>query len=343
MKHPRLRTVFRIVGLIVLAPFLLWVLGLWIYRPVSLLPAAALGVLWLALFLSHRIEHRFVLHPMWLWALVCCMAATYSALPAPSNVTWQKPWARDARPVLDGDVLTITNLRDFRYRAEDDYDMHYRSERYDLRNVTGASFVESHWDGMEAICHTMLSFDFADGRHLVISPETRLPQGVKQNAVGGLYKLYNLLYVFGSEEDILALRTNYRHEDLLLLPLNISAEQARAMLLQLVTEARDSETDPKPYNTVTANCSTGILSSMLRAGIRLPRGYRLLPVHNGSISKVLFDNGLLQTRPGESYDLLRRRCYLRYDLAKGNPGDYSRAIREKIHAPTDDSAGAADR
>ncbi len=340
MKHPRLRTTLRMIGGIVLVPFLLWVLGLWIYRPVSLLPAALLGMVWLALFRSRRIERRSALNQMWLWALACCMVVTYFALPGPSNVTWQKPWARDALPVLDGDVLTITNLRDFRYRTEEDYDMHYRSERYDLRNVTGASFVESHWDGMEAICHTMLSFDFSDGRHLVISPETRLPQGVKQNDVGGLYKLYNLLYVFGSEEDILALRTNYRHEDLLLLPLNVSPEQARAMLLQLVAEARQAEEEHQPYNTVTANCSTGILGAMLRAGIRLPRGYQLLPVHNGSISKVLYDNGLLRARPGESYNAMRKRCYLRYDLAKGNPGDYSRAIREKIQASEDGSANA---
>lgn len=340
MKHPRLRAVLRITGRVVLVPFLLWVLGLWIYRPVSLLPAVALGFLWLTLFLSRRVGYRVALHQMWLWALSCCMVLTYFTLPGPTNVTWQKPWARDPHPVLDGDMLTIDNLRDFRYRTEDDYDMHYRSEHYDLRTITGASFVESHWDGMEAICHTMLSIDFSDGRHLVISPETRLPQGVKQSGAGGLYKLYNLLYVFGTEEDLLALRTNYRHEDLLLLPLNVSPEQARAMLLQLVKKAQRTEAEHTPYNTVTANCSTGILSAVLQAGIRLPRGYRLLPVHNGSISKVFFDNGLLKTYPGESYNAMRKRCYLRYDLAKGNPQDYSRVIREKIQAAPDNSANA---
>lgn len=340
MKHSRLRTVLRFTGRIVLVPFLLWVLGLWIYRPASLLLAAALGILWLTLFLSRRIGRSTALHQKWLWALTGCMVATYFTLPGPSNVAWQKPWAREARPVLDGDMLTITNLRDFRYRTEDDYDMHYRSERYDLRTITGASFVESHWDGMEVICHTMLSIDFSDGRHLVISPETRLPQGVKQSGIGGLYKLYNLIYVFGTEEDLLALRTNYRHEDLLLLPLNLSPEQARAMLLQLVMKAQRTEAGHKPYNTVTANCSTGILSAVLRAGIRLPRGYQLLPVHNGSISKVFFDNGLLQTRPGESYNATRKRCYLQYDLAKDSLQDYSRTIREKIQAPADDAVNA---
>lgn len=332
MKHPRLHTFLRIAGRIALAPFLLWVVGLWVYRPISLLPAAALGALWLALFLRHRMKRHIALHQLWLWALVGCMMATYIALPGPVNGPWQKPWTRTAQPVIDGKTLTIRNLRDFHYRTKDDYDTHYRSERYDLDTVTGVSFVESHWDGMEVICHTMLSFDFADGRHLVISPETRLPQGEKQNAIGGIYKRFGLLYVFGTEADLLALRTDYRHEDLLLIPLNISPAQARSMLLQLVEKAQEAEAEHKPYNTVIANCSTGILGAVLGAGIRLPSSYRLLPIHNGSISKVLFDNGLLQTRHGESYNAMRLRCYLQYDLMQGERNRYSQAIREKIQS-----------
>lgn len=330
MKHFPYKSILKWGGRVALAPFLLWMLGLWLYRPETLIPAIAAAALWGILLRCGKLSPQNARRQRWLWALAACMVVTYIFLPGPSDVVWQKPWQQSPQPTLSGNILTIKNLRDFRYRSEDDFDVRYRSESYDLDTLTGASFVESHWDGMELICHTMLSFDFADGRHLVVSPETRLPVGEVQNAIGGIYKRYGLLYVFGTEEDILALRTNYRHEDMLLLPLRISPEQARAMLLQLVAEAQRAEGLHQSYNTVTANCSTGILSAFISSGIVLPRGYRLLPVHNGSISEVLYRNKLLCARPEESYDAMRSRCYLRYDIAPDAPQDYSPTIRNMI-------------
>lgn len=180
---------------------LLWLLGLWFYQPISLIPSILLSGTYGYFFwkrCSGTINFEILL-----MGLLVCGVATFWFIPAPQPKNWQAPWSKAPQFHLLGDKLTIENLRDFCYRSENDFDIHYRTETYNLDTIIGADFAECHWDGMQSICHTMISFSFADGRHLVVSGETRLPEGVTQNAIAGLYKKYGFLYVFGTEEDIL--------------------------------------------------------------------------------------------------------------------------------------------
>ncbi len=323
----------RALNFIVLPLGLLWLLGLFIYRPWSLLIVGGLLLPGIINCVYRRIRYgkllRYVVLPL-LWAAFIIGIITYkSFLPAPEHADWQTPWARAPQFTQQGELLTIENVRDFHYRSEQDYDARYRTETYDLRELTGVDLGECHWDGMEAICHTMLSFTFADGRHLVISAETRLPKGVKQDSIGGIYKLYGLLYVFGTEEDIFALRTNHRHEDLTLYPLKVTPEQARKLLLAYIHLAQEAEAEQLPYNTVTDNCSSGLVRIFRHFAPNMPKRYDLLPLHNSSISRLLYHHGSLQAREGEDFAALSRRCYLGYDIAPGQPAAYSAAIRAR--------------
>ncbi len=321
----------RFLNIVVLPPGILWLLGLFIYRPWSLLIVGLLLLPGMIDSIYRRFRYgrqlRFCLLPL-LWGAFIIGVLTYRLfLPAPEHADWQTPWAKAPQFTQRGDLLTIENVRDFHYRSEEDYDVRYRMETYDLRQLTGVDLGECHWDGMEAICHTMLSFSFADGRRLVVSAETRLPRGVKQSSLGGIYKLYGLLYVFGTEEDIFALRTNYRHEDLTLYPLKVTPEQARNLLLAYVHLAQEAEEKQLPYNTVTDNCSSGLVRIFRHFSPDMPKRYNLLPLHNSSISRLLYEHGSLQAREGESFSDLSRRCYLGYDLARDSRENYSAALR----------------
>ncbi len=185
MKKPLLVAAGSLSSLLLVLP-LLWSIGLWCYQPVSIVPAVMLlagaGLWW-------RKRRRPSAHLV-LWLLVLVNIITYHCIPGPTTVQWQKPWAVAPAFEQQGDMLTIRNLRDFRYRTEADSDARYRTETYDLNTLIGVDFAECHWDGMEAICHTMLSFRFADGRSFAVSAETRLPEGVEQGAIPGLYKQY---------------------------------------------------------------------------------------------------------------------------------------------------------
>ncbi len=325
-----LRRILLILSDVVLALALLWVVGLFVFQPGSMLIAALfmLPPLVLLTYDRKRFRRFFPMRPF-LWGFFLLNVCIYHTLPSPEHANWQPPWAKAPQFTLKGDTLTIQNLRDFRYRSVSDYDVHYRTETYDLSTLTGVDLGECHWDGMEAVCHTMLSFTFSDGCHLVVSAETRLPEGVKQNSIGGIYKLYGLLYVFGTEEDIFALRTNYRHEDLTLYPLKVTPEQARNLLLAYVYLAQRTEKLQLPYNTVTDNCSSGLVRIFRYFAPDMPKRYDLLPLHNSSISQLIYKHGAMKARKGESFEELSRRCYLGYDLAPGKPELYSATLREK--------------
>lgn len=322
MKKTLLISAGILSGLLLVLP-MLWSIGLWYYQPVSILPAllvAAGAALW------WKLRKRPSIHLV-LWVLVAVNIITYYCIPGPTPKRWQKPWA--LAPVFEqqGDQLTIRNIRDFRYRTEEDSDARYRTETYDLNTLIGVDFAECHWDGMTAICHTMLSFNFADGRHLAVSAETRLPEGVEQGAIPGLYKKYGILYLFGTEEDLYGLRTNIRHEDLSIYPMNIKPQGARKLLQHYIDLAKQAEEEHLPYNTISGNCSTGLVSGFRALVPSMPRKYDFLPLHNGSIAGLLFRSGALLTRPGETEEQIRQRCYVGYDIPMDN---YSTHLREKI-------------
>lgn len=308
--------------LLLLLP-LLWCFGLWYYQPISLLPSALLltgaGIWWVK---RRRPSVHFVL-----WMLVAVNIATYHLLPNPAPERWQKPWAVAPEFEQNGHMLTIRNIRDFRYRTETDSDAHYRTETYDLNKLCGVDFATCHWDGMVAVCHTMLSFQFEDGRRFVISAETRLPEGVAQNSIAGLYKQYGIIYLFGTEEDIFGLRTNIRHEDLSIYPLKINQAAALRLLQHYIRLATESERCKTPYNTVTGNCSTGLVSGFRVLVPHMARKYDFLPLHNGSIAGLLINYGAVQCAPGETPEQIRTRCYVGYDIPLDN---YSANLRKII-------------
>ncbi len=322
----------RLLRRLLLLLGLIWTVGLYSYYPTGLLllPACA-GLIGLIIALAGTAVIKPIKTEGRLWCCVLISLIFFRLIPGPQPEKWQAPWQH--APVFDiqGNTLTIHNLRDFRYRSEHDFVPVWRTETYDLSAITGADFAECHWDGMEMICHTMISFSFADGKHLVVSAETRLPEGETQSAIGGLYKRYGLIYLFGTEEDIFGLRTNYRHEDLVLIPMRVKPEKARNMLLHFIRLARETEESHTAYNTLSNNCSSGVMSTFRHLAPNMPRYYDLAPIHNGDISKILFRHGALHTRPGESYDELRKRCYLRYDISPDNPQLYSEALRNIIN------------
>lgn len=301
---------------------LLWSLGLLIYQPVCIIPVALLAAV--AVWLWRSGKARCLRG--WLWCGFALCACAYLLLPNPSG-PWQTPWARLAHCTLNGNILTIQDLRDFRYTTENDYETRYTTQTYNLSTLVAVDFAECRWDGHEAICHTMMSFAFADGRRIVFSAETRVPEGEEQTALGGLYKRYGLAYVIGTEEDIFALRTNYRHEDLYIYPLHITRQQAMNTLLGMLEFATDANENGSHYNTVTGNCSAPYIDMLHRSVPDLPMKGFLLPVRNSSIAEVFYNHGFLHHKENESLPDLRTRSKVGYDIPLPN---YSQNLRQRL-------------
>ena len=185
----------------------------------------------------------------------------------------------------------------------------------------------SHWDGMEKIAHTMLSFGFADGRYLALSMETRLPEGKEQGFLPGFYKQYEIIMVLATEEDLFKLRTDYRGEELYLYRTNATPEQARQMFRLLLEGADRLYREPAYYNSITQNCTTSLAPLLRLINPSFEGDIRLLL--NGESDQLLYELGYLKHRDGESFPELKKRRYVNQYL--GAPvSDYSAAIRQNL-------------
>ncbi|HEV2512772.1 DUF4105 domain-containing protein [Bosea sp. (in: a-proteobacteria)] len=151
--------------------------------------------------------------------------------------------------------LTVTNLRHFTWRTENDYDQRWETRSYDLSRIQGADLFLSYWSG-EAIAHLLISFTFADSDPLTISIEIRREKGEEWSALAGFFRNYEMAYVVADERDLIGLRTQARGEDTRLFRLNATPQQARDLLLAYAADINRLAQQPRWYNTLTTNCTT---------------------------------------------------------------------------------------
>ena len=239
------------------------------------------------------------------------------------NTVYQTPWAENAEVIIIEPFVTVKNLRDFHYRTEKDYDVRYRQETYDLREAQELHLAVSHWDGLEKIAHTMLAFSFRDGKRVVLSVETRVPEGKTQGAVPGLFKQFGLGMVWGTESDLLQLRTKFRRETLYLYPTSASPEDTAKIFLALMRKTVERTEQPLFYNTLIRNCTTVLAEPVLPILLAGKIDYRLFL--NGFVDELMRDAGLLRV-DGEDMNSAKKH-YRIPEFLPGGDAEYS----ENIH------------
>jgi hypothetical protein len=249
----------------------------------------------------------------------------------PSNTgNWQRDVARVATARVDGDRATVTNLRDFRYRSERDFDERWEERSFDLTQVDGLDIFVIYW-GSPLIAHTILSWSFADGPHLAISVETRKRKDQEYSTIAGFFRQYTLIYVVADENDVIRLRTDIRGEEVYLYRLvGVKRSAARALLLNYFDAMNDIARRPRWYNALVANCTTVIRQRIVHAGGNVPLSWKLFA--NGFLPELLYERGSLDT--SRSFAELKATSRIN-DRAKaaGAAEDFSAAIRVGLPMP----------
>lgn len=326
-------SICKYIWLIVLLLTGIWCIGALYYTAswhdfLPRLPGSILfgGIVIVLIFLAVRSNIVFALDLMIIELLVIHHFLLLTPQDQFHNTQWQMPWQQRPYITFNGSLATLHHVRDFHYRSTDDYDSRYRTITVDINKVIHVDLAVSHWDKLEAVAHTMLSFVFSDGQHVAFSMETRLPQGVEQNAIAGLYKQYELLPVIATENDLYKLRTNYRKEELFLYRTNATPAQSQLILKKLLQSINEQYADPQFYNTITRNCTTSLAPMLRWIEPSFSGDIRLLI--NGFSDKLLYDLGFLAHRDGESFASLkaRRKVNLYLDCDK----NYSAAIRKNL-------------
>jgi hypothetical protein len=262
-------------------------------------------------------------------------AATYVALLIwwasihPSN---DKDWAADvAHGVtgsLDGDRLSVQNVRNFSWLSETEFTERWEQRIYDLSTLRSLDLYFVYWMG-PAIAHTIVSFGFQDGRHLDFSIELRRTQIGEYSAIRGFFKTSELIYIGADERDLLVLR-KHRHEDVRLYRLGTRPDQVRALLVQYIEVANDLAAHPRFYNTLTTNCTTTIFDMARAVSASIPFDWRILLT--GYLPSYLYDRGVVDK--SISLDELSRLADVNARINGGlSEVDFSSSIRNGVPTP----------
>lgn len=325
-----------------LCPLLLWLAcvttglsalwgatALWYQLPAGQIARGAAALLWLAFAIAVLVfawRQRMWLG-LGLYALGVLVLAVWWNTLAPSNT---RDWADDVAQMTTGTItgsqVTLTNVRNFDWRTETDYTARWETRHYDLDKLTSVDMVLSYW-GIPAIAHTLVSFGFDNGEHVVFSVEIRKEKHESFSEIGGFFKQFEMSVVAADERDIIRVRTNARGEDDYLYRVKVSQATMRSLFLAYVAQANALIEAPRFYNTVTANCTTIIFHMMARIIDGLPMDYRLLL--SGYLPGYLYDVGALE--PGYTPDALRAggRITDRARQADKDPA-FSAAIRRGV-------------
>jgi hypothetical protein len=250
-------------------------------------------------------------------------------IPPQNDRDWQPDVARPATASIDGNLLTISNLRNFDYRSETDFSENWETRTYDLAELMGVDIFFSFW-GPTRISHTMVSWEFSNGSHLAISIETRKEKGESYSALRGFFRQFELYYVVADERDVIRLRTNYRGEQVFLYRSTFSPEQAQLLLLDYLREVNRLAEHPTWYNALTQNCTTTIRLHAKNVKLAQSVDWRILV--NGYADKLGYERGLLDT--SLPFEELRKRSNIT-ETAKAADQDpaFSIRIREAIPTP----------
>jgi len=172
---------------------------------------------------------------------------------------WQRVYGVLPQAEVDGDRLTVRNLRNFTYDENGQVrEARYEDRGYDLSGLDSLWYGLSHF-GPLGLAHSFLSFGFADGEYLALSVEARLETHQSYNPFLGLLRTYELIYVAADERDVVGLRSHIRGEEVLLYEIDVEPAQARELLLIMLSTMNQLRDRPRFYNTLLDNCTTNIL------------------------------------------------------------------------------------
>jgi hypothetical protein len=320
-----------LIGLMVVGATVWGALALWFTLPAAegIRVALALGFAALGAggLLTALLRRRLIVPLLTFAGALVALLAWWSTLGASNDRVWQSDVAVLPSAEIEGDIVTLRNIRSFSYRSATDYTPHWYDKTFDLRRLDTLDLIAVYWMG-DAIAHTILSFGFGD-EQIAISIEARKEQDEGYSAFAGFFRRYELYYVVADESDLIGLRTSYRDppEDVYLYRTKAPPENVRRLFLQYLAKINELNDRPEFYNTATTNCTTNIVVHIQAIVPEVPLSWKMLL--SGYFPELVYERGSLdQSLP---FDALRQQSHIN-ERARAADGadDFSRRIRENL-------------
>jgi hypothetical protein len=248
----------------------------------------------------------------------------------PVSGDWQEQLKVISTAEFDGDLVTVRNVRNFRYYPTEK-DMHpaYYNKTYDLRAIKQVWYVTEPFNEDQSAAHTFVSFEFNNGDFLAISIEARKTKDQKYSTWKGMLRTYPLVYIAADERDVLLLRANIRKDKVYVYPVKLEKpENAKLILTDMLKRMNElTSTRPAWYNTLFANCTSSIAKHVnnITPGRISPFSWQLWLT--ASADELALKHGLLDT------DLLIEKAREKFSVNEiservGDMPSYSAEIRK---------------
>jgi len=244
---------------------------------------------------------------------------------APTNEgDWQPDVSQLPYAEINGDTVTLHNVRNCDYRSATDYTTRWETRTLRLSQLTGVDLAINYW-GSPWMAHPIISFQFADAPPVCFSIETRKKTGQSYSAIGGLYRQYALVFIVADERDVMRVRTNFRKgEDVYLYRTSLTADQARERFTEYLLSINQIRVKPRWYNAITTNCTTSIRHQHPSAE-RSPWDWRMLL--NGKMDEMLYESKAIETANLPFLELKQRSLINPTAKAAGDNPRFSELIR----------------
>ena len=255
------------------------------------------------------------------------VAAWWFTLKPTSHRDWQPDDAETGWAEIQGDEVTVHDVRNCDYVTEKQYTCRWETRHYNLSKLRGADLFITWW-GPTLIAHPIVSFDFGEQGHVPMSIETRDEVGQGYSAIRGFYRQYMLIYIISDERDVIRLRTNFRKdEEVYIFRTTVGPELTRQIFLSYLQRANELHQQPEWYNALTNNCTTNIdVSASHARGRGTVWDWRVLL--NGKMDEMLYEHGTLVTG-GLSLPALKAQAHINSAArAADDSPEFSKLIRE---------------
>ena len=192
--------------------------------------------------------------------IIIIIGFVYALMQKPSL---DRDWNLDQKVLSEitfsDNIIDINNIRNIKYRTEDDYTVRYYDKKYNLNEINSVYYIIEPFSDYDWPAHTMLSFGFENWSYLVVSAEIRKEIWESFWPFYWAINQYEIIYVLWDENDLIKLRTNYRKDDVFMYPIKTSNDNIKKLFISALKRADKLNKYPEFYNTFTNTCITSIL------------------------------------------------------------------------------------
>lgn len=252
----------------------------------------------------------------------------------PSNDrNWEVGFEKLPHITIHDSHVIINELRNYQYAPNKFVAARYINRHVDVRKLKRVWFLVEPFEGVPiikfgGIAHTYFVFDFEDEEPIVISVEARREKGENFGLLSGMMNQFELIYVWGTEQDLTYRRILIENNNLYMYPLTISKDQGQRLFMQLAETTQQLETQPRFYNSLTSNCTNELAknANALKPGTIPYNAVWFLP---GYAPKELYDLDFIPNN--KPFEEIKKQYYIS-DLVKKYYKDdnFSEELRNEL-------------